>query len=331
MGVDDWPRRRAGDRLRGSLLHPAADWGWRLVFIWGSLGLLFPFLSKRLEESPRWLENKGLLAEADATLDRIEGEVRRECGELPAPIEVSQPGPTNTGFRDLVARRNLPRTTVLVVSWIALTLGFYGFTAWFPTLLVARGFSLVKSLEWSSAISIGTIPGAFIAAMISDRWERKWLISVVSLVVAGCGLAYGLVSHPVAIVVLGFLMEMFLRTFSSLIYAYTPECFPTEIRNSGAGLSYGVGRLANIAGPLIIAFLYSRYGYATVFVYIAATWVIVASNHRSVWTGDEEPLAPIEAAPTVAATPGRRRSSSYPRAARGNVNVRHSLIFPSRR
>ena len=258
------------------LCIPLADWGWRLVFIWGSLGLLFPFVSKRLEESPRWLESKGLLVEADATLDRIEGEVRRECGELAAPIEASQPGPINTGFRDLVARRNLPRTTVLVVSWIALTLGFYGFTAWFPTLLVARGFSLVRSLEWSSAISIGTIPGAFIAAMISDRWERKWLISIVSLVVAGCGLAYGLASDPVAIVVLGFLMEMFLRTFSSLIYAYTPECFPTEIRNSGAGLSYGVGRLANIAGPLIIAFLYSRYGYAMVFVYIAATWVIVA-------------------------------------------------------
>jgi putative MFS transporter len=192
---------------------PLADWGWRLVFIWGSLGLLFPFLSKRLEESPRWLESKGLLVEADATLDRIEGEVRRECGELPAPIEVPQPGATNTGFRALVSRRNLPRTTVLVVSWIALTLGFYGFTAWFPTLLVARGFSLVRSLEWSSAISIGTIPGAFIAAMISDRWERKWLIAIVSLVVAGCGLAYGLASHPVAIVVLGFLMEMFLRSF----------------------------------------------------------------------------------------------------------------------
>jgi MFS transporter, putative metabolite:H+ symporter len=255
---------------------PLAEWGWRLVFIWGSLGLLFPFLSKRLEESPRWLESKGLLAEADATLDRIEDEVRRESGDLPAVIEVAGAGPKSGRFGDLVARQHLPRTTVLLVSWVALTLGFYGFTAWFPTLLVARGFSLVKSLEWSSAISIGTIPGAFIAAMISDRWERKWLIAIVSIVVAGCGLAYGLVSHPVAIVVLGFLMEMFLRTFSSLIYSYTPECFPTAIRNSGAGLSYGTGRLANIAGPLIIAFLYGRYGYEAVFIYIAATWVIVA-------------------------------------------------------
>ena len=112
--------------------------------------------------------------------------------------------------------------------------------------------------------------------MISDRFERKWLIPAVALIVAACGLSYGLASAPVAIVVLGFLMEMFLRTFASLLYAYTPESFPTEIRNSGAGFSYGVGRLANIVGPLVIAFLYTRYGYASVFMYIASTWLVVA-------------------------------------------------------
>jgi len=80
----------------------------------------------------------------------------------------------------------------------------------------------------------------------------------------------------VAIVILGFLMEMLLRTFSSLLYAYTPECFPTEVRSSGAGLSYGVGRLANIFGPLVIAYLFTHFGYTSVFVYIAATWIVVA-------------------------------------------------------
>ena len=70
--------------------------------------------------------------------------------------------------------------------WMAQTLGFHGFTAWVPTLLVAHGFSLVKSLAWSSAMSIGTIPGAFIAAMISDRWDRKWLIPGVALLIARC-------------------------------------------------------------------------------------------------------------------------------------------------
>jgi putative MFS transporter len=112
--------------------------------------------------------------------------------------------------------------------------------------------------------------------MVSDRWERKWSVPAVALIIATLGLAYGMSRTPVTIVVFGFLVEMSLRTFASLLYAYTPECFPTEIRNAGAGLSYGMGRLANIVGPLVIAFLFKNYGYTSVFVYIAAAWLVVA-------------------------------------------------------
>jgi putative MFS transporter len=211
-------------------------------------------------------------------LERIEGQIIREHGDLP-PIAAAVPvaGHGHPGrYAELVSRRHLPRTAMLVVTWIAQTLGFHGFTAWVPTLLVAHGFSLVRSLAWSSAMSIGTIPGAFVAALISDRWERKWSVPALAIIIAACGLLYGMARTPVSIVVFGFLVEMFLRTFASLLYAYTPECFPTEIRNSGAGLSYGVGRLANIVGPLVIAFLFTHYGYTSVFVYIAATWIVVA-------------------------------------------------------
>src|SRR5271167_2332966 len=44
---------------------PAASWGWRAVFVWGALALLFPFLAHLLEESPRWYEKHGCTAEAD--------------------------------------------------------------------------------------------------------------------------------------------------------------------------------------------------------------------------------------------------------------------------
>jgi putative MFS transporter len=257
---------------------PLADWGWRLVFVWGSFGLLFPLFAGGLEESPRWHEHHGRLGEADAVMDRIEERLRRESGALP-PVQVLEAATapaSHQGYGELWSRKQLPRTMLLIVTWIAQTLGFSGFTAWVPTLLVAHGFSLVRSLAWSSAMSIGTIPGALVAALISDRWERKWSIPCVALVVAVFGLLYGLSSTAVTIVIFGFLVEMFLRVFAALLYAYTPECFPTEIRSSGAGLSYGMGRLANIFGPLVIAFLFTRFGYTSVFVYIAATWMVVA-------------------------------------------------------
>ena len=47
---------------------PVAPWGWRAVFVWGSLGLLFPFFAWRLEESPRWCESRGRTRQADTMI-----------------------------------------------------------------------------------------------------------------------------------------------------------------------------------------------------------------------------------------------------------------------
>jgi MFS transporter, putative metabolite:H+ symporter len=255
---------------------PIAPWGWRLVFVWGALGLLFPLFSSFLEESPRWHENHGKLLEADVILDRIEAHALAEYGNLPS---VAEEPPTDTlrgGYSDLFTAPYLPRTVMLMSAWICQTLGFYGFTAWVPTLLVAHGFSLVHSLAWSSVMWIGAVPGALIAAVISDRWERRWWITLFALVIACCGLMYGTTFKAAAIIICGFLVAMFMQTFAPLLYAYTAECYPTPIRNSGTGLAYGVGRLSNALGPLLVAFLFNHYGYASVFVYIASTWVLVA-------------------------------------------------------
>ncbi len=222
---------------------PLAPWGWRLVFIWGSLGVLFPLFARRLEESPLWYENQGRLDEADAVLDRLEASALAETGSLPPLREAIQMRaiPRGGRFAELVSRSNLPLTLLLVIVWICQTLGFYGFTAWVPTLLVAHGFSLVQSLAWSSAMSLGAVPGALIAALISDRWNRKWWIAIVAVLIAACGLIYGLSFRTGIIVVFGFLVTMLIQTFAPLLYAYTAECFPTGIRNSGTGLTYGLG------------------------------------------------------------------------------------------
>ena len=255
---------------------PIADWGWRLVFIWGSLGVVVLMFADRLEESPRWYENQGRLAEADAVLARIEGQARTEVGELPPIALSSGAGRPRGGLGVLFSPVNRQSTLALMVIWICLTVGFYGFMAWVPTLLVAHGFSLVNSLAWSSAISIGAVPGAFIAVLISDRWERKWLICAVATVVSACGLIYGLSFRATTIVIFGFLVAMLLQTFTALVFAYTPECFPTEVRSSGAGLAYGTGRLANAVGPLVIAYIFSHYGYTSVFIYITIMLMLVA-------------------------------------------------------
>jgi putative MFS transporter len=255
---------------------PVADWSWRAVFVWGSLGLLFPLFARRLEESPRWSENHGRIEQAEAALARIEQEAEREAGPLPATVPTTVPPAAPGGFGALLSPGTRGRTALLVSVWVFQTLGFYGFNAWVPTLLTERGFSIVNSLERTSLMQIGAVPGAWIAAQISDRWERKSLIALVALAIATCGMIYGLSFRTSTIVVFGFLVAMGQQVFAPLLYAYTPECFPTAVRNTGAGVSYGLGRLGNAFGPLLVAFLFNNYGYSSVFMYIATCWALVA-------------------------------------------------------
>ena len=255
---------------------PMATWGWRLVFIWGSLGMLILFFTHRIEESPRWYENQGRFEEADAALDRIEARTRAKFGELP-PLPDIAPAPVHRGkYRELFTPAVRGRTALLVSAWFFEALGFYGAQAWIPTLLVAKGFSLVHSLTWTSAMQLGAPVGAMLAGVISDRWDRKWLVTICVLIKAFFAIVYGLSNTQNTIMVFGFLMMISFQMFTPILYAYTAECFPTHVRNSGAGISYGAGRGANSFGPLIVAALFSHYGYNSVFVYIAGMFVMVS-------------------------------------------------------
>src|ERR1700704_1434822 len=91
------------------LVIPMAPWGWRLVFVWGALGLLFPLLATRLEESPRWYERRGRFADADAALNRIEEAALREAKALPAP-DPAIAEPREGRFLQLFSPEIRPRT-----------------------------------------------------------------------------------------------------------------------------------------------------------------------------------------------------------------------------
>ena len=78
------------------------------------------------------------------------------------------------------------------------------------------------------------------------------------------------------IVVFGFLVNFFERSYTALAYAYSPEVFDTRTRSLGTAVSYGLGRLSNAVGPLVIAFLYTGSGYQSVFYFIAGTWLFGA-------------------------------------------------------
>jgi MFS transporter, putative metabolite:H+ symporter len=260
-----------------SLVVPLTDWSWRLIYLWGSLGIFLLLFVRFLKESPRWYESKGEYDKADAVLSEIEAQVAAEKGPLPdpgPPVVVAKQ--TKAEWSLLLQKRYLAPTILLSVLWVTQTIGFFGFSSWAPTLLAQEGLSVEKALFYVALTTVGAPLGCFLASLVTDRFERKWLLVAFGTAIAISGLFYGLTFNPVFIVVFGFLVNFFERTYTALAYAYSPEVFDTRARSLGTAVSYGLGRLSNAVGPLIIAFLYNGSGYQSVFYFIAGTWLFGA-------------------------------------------------------
>lgn len=257
-----------------SFIVPLSDSSWRLVYVWGALGALVLLGFRTLVESPTWLESKGRVTEADQTLTALEARISATGVEYKAPLppltEVADPKRATLSV--LLQRRYVIPLVVLSILWITQTIGFFGYSSWAPTLLADQGFSVGKSIFYVALTTVGAPLGSLLAALVTDRFERKWLLVICGVLIGVSGLLYGLTFQPVLIVVFGFLVNMFERAYTSLGYAYSPELFDTRTRSLGTGITYGIGRLSNAAGPLIIAAIYGAAGYSTVFLFIAGTW-----------------------------------------------------------
>ncbi|MGV9654276.1 MFS transporter [Streptomyces sp. NPDC003554] len=260
-----------------SALVPINDWSWRLVYVWGALGIVYLFFARHLKESPRWYESRGEHAKADAILTELETQITAEKGPLPLPAPPTDPPVLKKApLRILFQRKYLLPTLLLTVLWVTQTIGFFGYSSWAPTLLAKEGFSVEKSVFYVALSTAGAPLGSYIAALVTDRFERKWCLVAFGAIIAVCGLLYGLTFNPVLIIVFGFLVNLFERGYTALGYAYSPELFDTHGRSLGTGVSYGLGRLSNAVGPLVIAGLYNGSGYKSVFFFIAGTWLFGA-------------------------------------------------------
>jgi MFS transporter, putative metabolite:H+ symporter len=261
-----------------SLLIPMADYGWRFVFVWGALGIFALFGIVKLFEIPRWYEMKGQVNKAKAIIEQIEKVVASEKGPLAKPDpEVSVAKVTTGKMSDVFKGIYRKRTTILISVWILQTIAFYGFGSWVPTLLVSQGIDISHTLLYSTLITLGAPLGAFTGAMISDRFERKTNIIGASFFIAIAVFLFGATLNPVMIVVFGFLINYIERVFSSNLYTYTSELYGTEVRSFGQGLAYGMGRASNSVGPFLISFLYTGFGYLSVFILISVVWLLTAA------------------------------------------------------
>jgi putative MFS transporter len=264
----------------GWLLVPLSPFGldgWRWIALISAAGALAAWwLRRALPESPRWLARHGQLERAEQTLREIEAAVERDIGgPLPAvpPPRAERIG--GSTFRELFEPPYLGRTVMMSTFNLLSVVGYYGFAAWVPTLLIDKGITVTTSLLYAFIIAIANPVGPLLGLLVADRMERKWQIVWSGVGIGVFMLLFATQENQAAIIALGILVTLSNNWLSFTFHNYQAELFPTRVRARAVGFVYAWGRASAAFVGLLIGFFFREGGTMGVALFIGAAMILM--------------------------------------------------------
>ena len=268
------------------------DIGWRTLFYVGAFPLVYvPVLLKWMPESPRWLEVKGHIREADAIVSRLEHDIERRTGEqLPPPQIADIEAKSDTGgainrapadggvvrtrqkgrYIQILHRPYLKRTVMMWVAFSCILFIFYAIQIYTPTVLMQQGYANSMAFLLTAIIVVASIPGKYAAAFTVERFGRKATLTWFTGAAAVAAVLFGFSHNPALSLTCGIILAFFGIGVDPVIKIYGAEQYPTRIRETGIGLFEGVGRFFGGAlAPFIMAFLLAGSGVAGSYLFVA--------------------------------------------------------------
>src|SRR6266702_5890952 len=257
-------------------LSPYGIDGWRWVVLIGAAGsMVIWILRLYVPESPLWLARHGRTEQAARILTMLEASAgtayapaKRTADALPARVAAK------AGYAELFKPPYLSLVVMFMIFNLCQAFGVYGFANWVPALLVEKGITVTKSLQYSFIIAFAYPIAPLLAASFADRFERKWIICGAAAAIAVFGIAFSQLAVPALLIASGVLITAANMTMSYAYHAYQTEVFPTAIRARAAGLVYSMSRVSATFSGFIVAYMLREAGVGGVFGLITAAMVI---------------------------------------------------------
>lgn len=224
------------------------SYGWRTAFVIGAVPALYAlYLRRAIEDSPRYTEQRGR---------------KLSLGERVASVW-SPP-----------YRRS---TAMLWILWFTVVFSYYGMFLWLPSVMVLKGFSLVKSFQYVLIMTLAQLPGYFTAAYLIEKFGRKFVLVTYLLLTAVSAIWFGQAGTEGMLIAAGICLSFFNLGAWGGMYAYTPELYPTAVRSTGVGLAASFGRIGGVIGPYLVGMLVARHTSMTLIFTIFFVAVVIGA------------------------------------------------------
>lgn len=240
------------------------EYGWRLALVITALPAFYAvYLRRKLPDSPKFV---------------AEGKPKQSVVEK---------------MKAIWSKKYARRTLMLWIVWFMVVFSYYGMFLWLPSVMVIKGFSLIKSFGYVLIMTLAQLPGYFTAAWLIERAGRKFVLATYLLGTAASAFIFGNAETLPMLLFSGALLSFFNLGAWGALYAYSPEQYPTAIRATGSGMAAAVGRIGGIFGPLLVGSLLAA-GYEFGFIFGIFCVAIVIGVLAVVFLGTETKQLELE-------------------------------------
>ncbi len=231
-------------------------WGWQSVFYVGGIApiVIALLVMIMLPESLSHLVKSGDQEKAKGIVRKIDKDSALDLSAVKLSVQEQEPGKKKSGGLKGMFSGEYAKTTTLL--WILFFLSFYLLWilfSWVPKLLKDAGATTQQFSIGFAFIHLGSV----IACLCIGRCMSKYnKLNVVKYLFIGAFIALNafgyFASHAFIIVlVVSIFTGMFVNGGNSSLMGLASSVYPAEMRGSGIGFAYGIGKIGTLVAPLV--------------------------------------------------------------------------------
>ncbi|ACC72042.1 MFS transporter [Paraburkholderia phymatum] len=202
--------------------------------------------------------------------------VRRRVEEPALFTERAARAAPNAPLRLLFADARTTRASVGVAILCSVqNFGYYGLMIWLPTYLSKTfGYSLTRSGLWTAVTVLGMAAGIWLFGIAADRFGRKPAFLFYQAGAVVMVFVYSQLGTPIALLIGGAVMGMFVNGMIGGYGALISELYPTGARATAQNVLFNIGRAVGGFGPVAVGALAAQFSFAAALGVLASIYVL---------------------------------------------------------